>query len=69
MTSGCTSMGLKKLLKVTMFLNVFDNVFEGDNVFDNFFEGDNVQQMKISLDTSNPGVALVLRFSMLNGHS
>ena len=63
MTSGCTSMGLKKLLKVTMFLNVFDNVF------DNGFEGDNVQQMKISLDTSNPGVALVLRFSMLNEHS
>ena len=29
------------------------------------FEGDAVQQMKISLDTSNPGVALVLRFLML----
>ena len=28
------------------------------------FQGDAVQQMKISLDTSNPGVALVLRSSI-----
>lgn len=27
------------------------------------FEGENVEPMKISLDTSNPGIALVLRFS------
>jgi len=30
------------------------------------FEGDAVQQMKISLDTSNPGVALVLREAIFN---